>query len=135
MLFVELADASRQLAATTKRGAKAAVLADLLRRMAPDEVEAGVGVLTGALRQGRIGIGWATLRDVRPEPASTPLLTVLEVDAAVDRLAGMAGAGVTASRRSLLAEVFGRATDAEQDLLWKMFSGELRQGALDGVMV
>ncbi len=135
MLFVELADASRALAATSKRGEKAALLADLLRRLAPAEVPVAVGVLTGALRQGRIGIGWATLRDVRPEPAATPSLTVLEVDDAVSRLAGMSGPGVGAARRALLGDVFGRATEAEQDLLWKMFSGELRQGALDGVMV
>src|SRR6478752_10050873 len=100
MLFLELADASRQLAATTKRGEKAAVLADLLRRMAPEEIEPAVGVLTGALRQGRIGVGWVTLRDVRPEPATTPSLTVREVDAAVDRLAAMAGPGVGAARRA-----------------------------------
>ncbi len=135
MLFVELADASRRLVATTKRSEKAALLADLLRRMAPDEIAVAVGVLTGALRQGRIGVGWATLRDIRPDPAATPTLTVLEVDAAVDRLAAMSGAGVNAARRTLLADVFGRATEPEQDLLWKMFSGELRQGALDGVMV
>jgi ATP-dependent DNA ligase I len=135
MLFVELADASRQLAATTKRGEKAALLAGLLRRLAPDEVEVAVGILTGAVRQGRIGIGWATLRDVRPESATEPTLTVMEVDAAVDRLAAMAGSGSQAARRSLLAEVIGRATEPEQELLWKMFSGELRQGALDGVMV
>jgi DNA ligase 1 len=135
VLFVELAEASRALAATSKRGGKAGVLADLLRRMAPAEIAVAVGVLTGALRQGRIGVGWATLRDVRPEPAATPSLTVLEVDAAVDRLAAMSGAGVNAARRGLLADVFGRATEAEQELLWKMFSGELRQGALDGVMV
>ena len=135
MLFVELADASRALAATSKRGEKAGLLAALLRRLAPDEVAVAVGVLTGALRQGRIGVGWATLRDVRPEPAVTPSLTVLEVDDAVDRLAAMSGAGVNAARRGLLADVFGRATEVEQELLWKMFSGELRQGALDGVMV
>jgi DNA ligase-1 len=134
-LFVELADASRALAATSKRGEKAALLAELLRKLAPDEVPVAVGVLTGALRQGRIGIGWATLRDVRPEPAATPSLTVLEVDDAVSRLATMSGSGVGAARRSLLGDVFGRATEPEQDLLWKMFSGELRQGALDGVMV
>src|SRR5262245_10883831 len=135
MLFAALADASGQLAATTKRGEKAGLLAELLRRLEPAEVPVAVGILTGALRQGRIGVGWATLRDVRPEPAAEPSLTVLEVDGAVDRLAAMAGPGVGAARRALLLDVFGRATAPEQDLLWKMFSGELRQGALDGVMV
>jgi DNA ligase-1 len=135
MLFAGLADASRRMVATSKRGEKAAVLAELLRRLTPDEIEAAVGVLTGALRQGRIGIGWATLRDVRVEPAAAPSLTILEVDTAIDRLAAMSGAGVNAARRALLTDVFARATEPEQDLLWKMFSGELRQGALDGVMV
>jgi DNA ligase 1 len=135
VLFVELADASRALAATSKRGEKAGLLAALLGRMAPDEIAVAVGVLTGGLRQGRIGVGWATLRNVRPESALTPSLTVLEVDDAVNRLAAMSGAGVNAARRGLLADVFGRATEVEQELLVKMFSGELRQGALDGVMV
>jgi DNA ligase-1 len=135
VLYLELAEASRRLAATTKRSAKAALLADVLRRLAPEEVPVAVGVLTGAPRQGRIGIGWATLRDARTEPARAPTLTVLEVDAIVDRLAGMSGSGVQAARRALLADTFARATEPEQDLLWRMFSGELRQGALDGVMV
>jgi DNA ligase-1 len=149
MLFAELADTSRRLAATSKRGEKANLLAELLRRLAPSEIEPAVGVLTGAPRQGRIGVGWATLRDVsraswraeersdpvRVEPAGTPSLTVLDVDRAIDRLAAMSGAGVNAARRSLLTDIFERATEPEQDLLWKVFSGELRQGALDGVMV
>src|SRR5436189_6258834 len=111
MLFVELADASRRLAGTTKRGEKAALLADLLRRLAPDEIEIVVGVLTGALRQGRIGVGWATLRDVRVEPAAAPTLTVREVDGAVERLALMSGGGSQAARRALLTDVFRRATE------------------------
>jgi DNA ligase-1 len=135
MLYAELADVSRRLAATTKRSEKAALLADLLRRLAPEEVAVAVGVLTGTPRQGRIGVGWATLRDARVDPADAPSLTVLEVDAAVDRLAAMSGTGVNAARRSLLVDIFSRATEPEQDLLWKMFGGDLRQGALDGVMV
>jgi DNA ligase-1 len=135
VLFVELAEASQRLAATSKRSAKAAVLVDVLRRLTPEEVPVAVGVLTGAPRQGRIGVGWATLRDVRSEPATEPSLTVVEVDAALDRLAGMGGSGVNAARRALLGDVFARATEAEQELLVKVLGGELRQGALDGVMV
>ena len=135
MRFVELAAVSRRLAATSKRSEKAALLAAVLRRLGADEIGVAVGVLTGVPRQGRIGVGWATLRDARVEPADEPSLTVLDVDAALDRLAGMGGAGVVAARRSLLAGVFGRATEPEQDLLWKVLGGELRQGALDGVMV
>ena len=70
VLFAELASASQRLAATTKRSEKAAVLVDLLRRLAPDEIDVAVGILTGAPRQGRIGVGWATLRDVQVAPAA-----------------------------------------------------------------
>ena len=88
---------SRRLAATSKRSEKAALLADVLRRLAPEEVAVAVGVLTGAPRQGRIGVGWATLRDVRVEPAGEPSLTVLEVDAALDR-AGRDGRAAGSTR-------------------------------------
>ena len=102
----------------------------------PTRSRVAVGVLTGALRQGRIGVGWATLRDVRPEPAA---------DAVADGARGRrrrrpAGRDVGRRRRRAPA---GRCSatcsagrpSAEQELLWKMFGGELRQGALDGVMV
>ncbi len=135
MLFAELATVSEQLAATSKRGQKAGLLAAVLRRLAPAEVAPAVGFLTGSPVQGRIGVGWATLRDARHDPATEPSLTVGDIHEAIDRLAAMSGAGVTAARQRLLADVFGRATESEQDLLWRVFSGEMRQGALDGVMV
>ena len=118
MLFDALAEASHQLAATSKRGEKAAVLAALLRRLAPEEIDVAVGILTGAPRQGRIGVGWATLRDVQAAPAAEPSLTILEVDGAIDRLAAMSGSGVNAARRALLTDLFGRATERERTLLW-----------------
>ena len=135
MLFAALATVSEQLAATSKRGEKAAMLAALLRRLEPDEVDIAVGILTGAPRQRRIGVGWATLRGVEVVPAAEPSLEILEVDRTISRLASMSGSGVNAARRSLLADVFGRATQPEQQLLWRVLGGELRQGALDGVMV
>ena len=135
MHFAELAAVSERMTATSKRGEKSALLAELLRRLGPDEVEVAVGVLTGAPRQGRIGVGWATLRDVQVAPAVEPSLEIMDVDRAVDRLASMSGAGVQAARRSLLLDVFGRATAAEQQLLVRVLGGELRQGALDGVMI
>jgi DNA ligase 1 len=135
MRFAELAAVSDELAATSKRGQKAALLAGVLRRLSPEEMEIAVGVLTGAPRQGRIGVGWATLRDVQVEPAAEPSLEIVEVDQAFERLASMSGAGVNAARRALLTGVFERATEPEQRMLWRVISGELRQGALDGVMV
>ncbi len=135
MRFAALAATSEQLAATTKRGEKSTLIADLLRRLEPDEIPVAVGFLTGSLRQGRVGVGWRTLREVRSDPAAEATLEIVEVDRAIDRLAVMSGAGVGAARRSVLAELFGRATAPEQDLLWRVLAGEVRHGALDGVMV
>jgi DNA ligase 1 len=133
--FAALAATSEQLAATTKRGEKSALIADLLRQLAPDEIAVAVGFLTGSLRQGRVGVGWRTLRDVQSDPAPGATLEILDVDRAVDRLAVMSGAGVGAARRTLLSDLFGRATASERDLLWRVLAGEVRHGALDGVMV
>ena len=134
MLFAELAEVSRRLAATSARTGKRDLLADVLRRLQPDEVEAAVGMLTGVPRQGRFGVGGATLRDVRVEPATTAELTVGDVDRVFEALAAMGGSGVAGARRNALAAMFARATEPEQRFVWAVLSGELRQGALDGVM-
>ena len=134
MLFEELALASRAVAATTKRTEKIAALADVLRKAAPYEIEAAVAYATGNALQGRIGIGWATLADVRPDPAAQPTLTVDDVHNAIDALAGIGGGGSVARRRDVLGDLLSRATEPEQRMIRAILGGELRQGALDGVI-
>ena len=134
MLFDELAAASDAVAATTKRNEKVAILADVLGRLAPDEIMAGAAFLRGTTIVGRIGVGWSTLRDVTVEPAATATLTVGDVERAVRELTVLDGEGVMAARRERLRDVLGAATEREQRLLVAIFGGELRQGALDGVM-
>ena len=133
MLFAELARVSAVVAATSKRTEKVAALAALLRSADPGEVAATVGFLTGSPRQGRIGVGWASLRDLRAV-AETERLTVDEVDETIEQLARTSGTGSVQRRQQLLTELFDRATAAEGRLLWALLTGELRQGALDGVM-
>ncbi len=133
-LFDDLAAASEAVGSTTRRNDKVAALATVLRRLSPDEAPAAVAFLTGTTPLGRIGVGWATLADVRVDPAATPSLTVGAVDRALNELAAMAGAGVMAGRRERLAALLGAATDREQRLLRAILGGELRQGALEGVM-
>src|SRR5262245_58168472 len=135
MRFVELARVSEQVADTSRRGEETALLAGLLRSLTPDEAVVAVGVLTGRPRQGRIGVGWSALSKLDAPPADEPSLDVLDIDRWLSELAVESGAGSVARRRDLLARVFSRATAAEQRLLWGVFSGELRQGALEGVMV
>ena len=80
MLFDDLAATSEAVAATAKRNEKVAVLAAVLERLEPDEIVPAVAFLTGTTPRGRIGVGWSTLSDVRPEPAAGPSLTVAAVD-------------------------------------------------------
>ena len=134
MLLDEIAGTSAAVAASSARLAKVERLAACLRRLEPGEVRPAVAFLSGDLRQRQIGVGWAALRDA-PGPAPEPTLTVTEVDAAFERIGRLAGPGSQTERRRLLGELFGRATAAEQRFLVGLLSGELRQGALEGVMV
>jgi DNA ligase-1 len=53
----------------------------------------------------------------------------------LDAIASTTGAGSAARRRSLLVDLFTRATPDEQRFLIGLCTGELRQGALEGVML
>ncbi len=134
VLLATLVDTSATVAATRSRSAKVAALAALLRGLAPEEVAPAVGFLTGVPRQGRIGVGWRTAFSVEAQPANDPSLSVLDLDRALSRLATIAGAGSVATRQQLLADLFGRATAAEVSFVRRLLTGELRQGALAGVM-
>lgn len=134
-LLAEVAAVSEALAATSSRLAKRAELSALLRRLGPDEIEPVVALLTGEFRQGRIGVGWATMAGVDPGPPQVqPQLTVAALDATVDAIAGTTGGGSVPVRTELLAELLRRATAPERVLVRRLFGEGLRQGALDGVM-
>ncbi|HYS39759.1 MAG TPA: ATP-dependent DNA ligase, partial [Pseudonocardiaceae bacterium] len=136
MLFSDVVNASATVTATRSRLAKVDALAGVLRDAEPDaEVPAVVGFLVGQPRQGRIGTGWRTLVKLATPPADEPTLTVADVDTALSELATLSGAGSAARRATLLTELLSRATKAEQDFLIRLLAGELRQGALEGVMV
>ncbi len=109
----------------------------LLRGAEADEVEIAVAWLSGETRQGRIGVGWATLAALRGTAAAAaePTLTLREADAALDAVARTSGKGSAAARSAALAALFARASAAEQDFLVRLLVGELRQGALEGVML
>ena len=136
MLLAELLAASERVAATRSRLAKIDALAECLRRLDASEIALGVAYLSGDTRQGRIGIGYAALKDaLAATPASAPRLTLAQVDAALARLAQIKGEGSAAERTRLLAELFAGATASEQDFLARLLLGELRQGALHGIML
>lgn len=134
MLLADVAATSAALAATRSRLAKRTLLAELLRRAEGAEVPVVARYLGGELRQRRTGLGWRSLSDL-PGPAQAATLTVLEVDAAFERMAGLSGPGSATERTRLAAEMFAAATEPEQHLLRGLVTGELRQGALDALLL
>ncbi len=133
MLLADVASTSEAVAGTSGRLAKVTLLADCLRRAEPNDVPVVVAYLSGELTQRRTGLGYAALRDL-PPPARAASLTVAEVDAEFATIAALAGKGSTTARRERFRALLSRATSAEQRLLAGLVSGELRQGALDGVL-
>ena len=136
MFLHELVSASAAVAEASSRRVKIGRLAALLQGVTPAEVEIAIAFLSGEPRQGRIGIGGAAIRDAKPLTAvASPVLQLLEVDEAFERIAATAGHGSSAERVRLLRELLARATADEQDFLIRLLFGELRQGALEGVLL
>jgi DNA ligase 1 len=148
VLLNEIARVSAQVAEVPGRRAKIGLIAGLLPDAAADEVPLAVAFLSGELRQRQIGVGYATLRDllgtrgdavgVAAEaipPAAKPTVTLTEADAAFAGIGQVSGPGAQAERRRLLAALWRRTTEGERSFLVQLLAGELRQGALEGVMV
>jgi DNA ligase 1 len=135
VLLLDVASTSLNVGGTSSRLTKVAHIADLLHRAAPDPglVAILVSWLSGELPQRQIGVGWASLRS-RPPAAADPVLTVTGVDAAFSEIGAVSGKGAQARRAELLAALFAAATETEQTFLVRLLGGELRQGALAGIM-
>jgi DNA ligase-1 len=131
----DLVETWRDVSATRSRNAKIERLAACLQRATPEQAALAASYLTGELPQGRIGLGPAAVYDARTTPAATlPALEVEQVDRALAVLATVRGAGSAQRRSEQLRALFAQATPAEQDFLVHLLMGELRQGALDGMM-
>jgi ATP-dependent DNA ligase I len=134
-LLADLVTASRHVTETSSRSRKVAILAELLSGLEPDEVAVAAGLLSGTPRQGRFGVGYRTVYGIAETPAAEASLTIGDLDAAVDAIQAATGTGSAAARRQLLGALLGRATEEEAAFVRRLLTGELRQGALAGVMV
>jgi len=136
MLLFDIVRTSQQVTQTQGRLEKITRLGACLRHLGPDEIDIGVHLLAGRLRQGNIGIGMAMLRTASPDKAAPePSLTLKQVDHAIEALAHTTGSGSGAERRRLLGVLLSQGTTDEQHFLKRLIMGELRQGALEGIMV
>jgi len=136
MVLAQLLAASERVGATRSRLSKITALADCLRTLDPAEIVVGVAYLSGDTRQGKIGIGYAGLKDaLAAPPAGAHQLTLLQIDEELERLSRLKGQGSAAERARLLSDLFARASTPERDFLARLLLGELRQGALEGIML
>lgn len=135
MLLAELVDTWDAVRDTRSRKAKIELLASRLEQLDDSEIEIGVSFLAGEPRQGRLGVGYRTLYDTAVPAAGRPTLTLTVVDDAFQQLTRVGGPGSKSRRAELLEELLGRATEPEQAFFRGLILGELRQGALEGVMV
>jgi DNA ligase-1 len=132
--LAELVTASGRVGATRSRSRKIDALADALRAAQLDEVRIVVAILSGEVRQGKIGIGFATLQAVAPAPAAEASLSVAEVDRVMEEMSSVSGPGSGAERARLLEGLLSAATEEEQAFLRAVLAGDLRQGALEGLL-
>jgi DNA ligase-1 len=134
-LLAELVRTSERVAAAPGRLQKTEALAGLLRRLEPAELEVAIAFLSGEIRQGRLSLPLAALRAATSGGAASGSLSILDVDHAFAHIKSLRGKGAASAREVALGELFGKASGAEQDFLARLIVGELRQGALAGVMV
>jgi len=135
VLLSALVATSSQVAATSGRLAKITLLADLLKQAGPDEVELAIAYLSGTIRQSKVGVGWATLQKAKSHVGTSARLQIQDIDQTLETISKTAGQGSAAVKQRLLGDLFSRATAEEQDFLVRLLTGELRQGALEGIMV
>jgi DNA ligase-1 len=136
MQFDDLVQTSAAVASTSSRLEKVSKLAALLKRVPAGDVATAIGFLIGFPRQGKLGVGWASVSGARDcEPAAVPSLELRDVDETFDRLQAAKGKSSATEKARLVRELFTRATADEQRFLGALIVGEVRQGALEGVLI
>ena len=134
VLLQRLADVHDTVRATRSRNEKRDLLAQLLAEAEPVELALVATYLSGRLRQRRTGLGWQSW-GAAPAPADAATLSVTDVDRAFEAMSAATGQGSRGARTTLLGDLLRRATAAEQDYLRALTLGEVRQGALDSVLL
>jgi len=135
VLLNALVTTSNEVAATSGRLAKITLLADLLRQASADEIELAIAYLSGTIRQLKVGVGWATVQKAKSHAGTSARLQLRDVDDTLEKISRTTGKGSAGEKQRLLGDLFSKATAEEQDFLFRLLTGELRQGALEGIMV
>jgi len=134
VLLIDVVRVSEAVTRTSARLGKVGHLAELLGRVGTDEAEIAISYLSGELPQRQIGVGWRGLQDL-PVPKLAATATLTEIDALLSKIKSISGQGSQSTRKTLVTQLFAGLTTQEQAFMLRLLSGELRQGALDGVMI
>jgi DNA ligase-1 len=134
-LLADVVTASKDVAGTSSRSRKVAILAELLTELGQGEIPIAVGFLSGVPRQGRVGVGYSTVYGIECTPAGLASLSLEDLDRAIAEIQKATGSGSAAERKRILTELLSRTTEPEADFIRRLLTGEIRQGALAGLMV
>ena len=136
MKLNELAEISARVTRSAGRLAKTGHLAECLRRLEPEEIPIAVAYLCGDLPQGKAGIGWSMLKDALVvQPSESAVLTLADTAACFEEVRRTTGSGSSRRRAEILTGLLARASEAEREFLQRLVLGEMRHGALEGVMM
>jgi len=137
VLLDRVIETATAVSATSSRRRKVDLLSGCLREAAAHGtrvVELATHYLAGVLPQRRLGVSRQGMRDL-PGPSRTSSVTVVEVDNSMAAVMDAAGPGAVQARRRLLHNLFARSTSAEQRWLAAVISGDIRQGAGEGLIL
>ncbi|RJR32776.1 MAG: ATP-dependent DNA ligase [Desulfobacteraceae bacterium] len=136
MKIEEVVEASERLRATAGKKAKVSILADLLRRSRGKETYLLAHYLVGSIPSGKIGIGWRTIQNAMEGLSSSGgSVEIHEVQKYLEDLSRVKGSGSAQRKTGTLRELFGRLRQDERSFLTGLLLGELRQGALEGLVL
>lgn len=135
--LITLAETSLSVGATSKRNEKVRLLRAVLERTRPDELAFVAPMMAGQIRYGRVGLGYRSVANVldATAAASSPSLLAADVDTCLSAVKAMSGKGSAGARLGALSALMAQAVPAEQHYIAQLVWGEMRQGALEGVVV
>ena len=145
MLLADVARTSNQVTGTSSRLSKVSLIADLLQQCARQVVEGNAPVdeiglatryLSGSLRQRRTGIELSELPTTPDaDVAGAGLVTLSQLDAVMQQASDLAGLGSSRARAELFLTLVRRLTAPERTFVLGLLRGEVRQGALESVVM
>ena len=141
--FKALAELCERLVEASGRNEKKALIFSFLRTLHPSEIPPAVLLLVGSIFPEQasqpLEVGYRTLSRASSQAAQRRLtdrsLTILDVRAHLEKIAGASGRGSKKRREELLESLMSRADDLERKWMVKSVYGEMQHGVGEGLML